>query len=70
MAQWHWQQLLIPLIEKRLPRGRRRLLQARAIAASAIACLHAAMEQWAHDGGRDEILDLYDAAVAAVRDSA
>ncbi|PQP19513.1 TetR family transcriptional regulator [Rhodococcus opacus] len=68
--QQHWQQLLTPLIEKRLPQGPRRLLQARAIAASAIACLHAAMEQWARDGGREEVLDLYDAAVAAIRDAA
>lgn len=68
--QWHWQQLLIPLIHARLPRGRRRLLQAHAIAASAIACLHTAMELWARDGGREDVLDLYDAAVAAIRDPA
>ncbi|WP_406276939.1 TetR/AcrR family transcriptional regulator [Nocardia sp. NBC_00881] len=65
--QARWQDLLTPLIEERLPQDARRELQAHAIAAAAIACLHVAMVQWIGRDGRDNVFDLYDAAVAAVR---
>ena len=35
--------------------------------ASALACLDAAVDVWARQGGTHRIEDLYDAAVAAVR---
>ncbi|MFE9320675.1 TetR/AcrR family transcriptional regulator [Nocardia sp. NPDC052278] len=65
--QARWQDLLTPLIEERLPQGPHRKLQAQAIAAAALACLHVAMVQWSRSEGRDNVFDLYDAAVAAVR---
>jgi AcrR family transcriptional regulator len=65
--QARWQDLLAPLIEPRLPDSDRRALEARAIAAAAITCLHAALEEWARQGGRVDLFDLYDTAVQAVR---
>jgi AcrR family transcriptional regulator len=65
--QSHWQDLLAPLIEARLPNSPHRPLQARAIAGAAITCLQAANEQWARLRGEADLLDLYDTAVGAVR---
>lgn len=65
--QARWQDLLAPLIEPRLPESDHRLLEARAIAASAIICLQAANEEWARLDGQAEIFDLYDTAVSAIR---
>jgi hypothetical protein len=42
-------------------------LQARAIAAAPITCLQAANEEWVRLGGQADLLDLYDAAVQAIR---
>ena len=44
--QARWQDLMAPLIEPRLPPSPHRSLEARAIAATAITCLHAAHEEW------------------------
>jgi AcrR family transcriptional regulator len=65
--QARWQDLFAPLIEPRLPASDRRTLQARAIAAAAIACLHAANEEWVRRDGQVGLFDLYDTAVQAVR---
>ncbi|GGM88193.1 hypothetical protein GCM10011609_26150 [Lentzea pudingi] len=67
MKQARWQDLFAPLIEPRLPASGHRTLQARAIAAAAIVCLHAANEEWVRLGGQADMLDLYDTAVQAIR---
>lgn len=68
--QARWQNLLAPLIAPRLPESDYRELRARAIAAAAIACLQAAMEEWLRLEGRIDLFDLYDASVESVRRSA
>ena len=65
--QARWQDLMAPLIEPRLPPSPHRSLEARAIAATAITCMHAAHEEWVRLRGAAEIFDLYDIAVTAVR---
>jgi AcrR family transcriptional regulator len=65
--QARWQDLLTPLIEPRLPASDHRTLEARAIAAAAITCLQAALEEWVKQGGRVDLFALYDTAVHAVR---
>ena len=65
--QARWQNLLAPLIEPRLPDSGRRALEARAIAAAAITCLHAANEEWVRLDGQVALFDLYDTAVRAIR---
>lgn len=67
--QARWQDLLAPLIEPRLPDSEHRALEARSIAAAAITCLQAALEEWARLGGRVDLFDLYDLAMRAVRRS-
>ncbi|MEB3965724.1 hypothetical protein OKJ48_36705 [Streptomyces kunmingensis] len=60
---------LLPLVETRMgaavgsaePR-------ARAVIATAFACLDAASMTWVGNDGKGEILDLYDECLAAVRD--
>jgi AcrR family transcriptional regulator len=65
--QARWRDLLAPLIEPRLPESEHRDLEARAIAAAAIACLQAAHEEWVRLDGRADLFGLYDAAVRAIR---
>ncbi len=65
--QARWQDLLAPLIEPRLPDSGRRAFEARAIAAAAITCLQAALEEWVRRGGRVDLFELYDTAVQAIR---
>jgi AcrR family transcriptional regulator len=65
--QARWQDLFAPLIESRLPDSGHRSLEARAIAAVAITCLQAALEEWVRLRGQAEIFDLYDIALRAVR---
>lgn len=65
--QTRWQDLLVPLVEPRLPDYDRRTLQARAIAAAAITCLQVANEEWVRLGGQVDMFDLYDTAVQAIR---
>lgn len=63
-----FQEDLLPLVEARMgiaagsadPR-------ARAVIATALACLDAAMTTWVENNGRRDILDLYDECLAAVR---
>ncbi|WP_336631424.1 MULTISPECIES: TetR/AcrR family transcriptional regulator [unclassified Microbacterium] len=62
-----WQELLVPLIAARLPTSPDRELQANAIVAAALTCLDAASRAWLDSDGRDDLGDLYDRAVAAVR---
>ncbi|MFJ9082529.1 TetR/AcrR family transcriptional regulator [Streptomyces sp. NPDC102384] len=62
------QEAVLPLIEARMgiapgsadPR-------ARAVIATAFACLDAASMTWVANGGKGDIIDLYDACLAAVR---
>lgn len=65
--QARWQDLFAPLIEPRLPDSDRRALQARAIAAAALVCLQAALEEWARLRGQADLFDLYDTAVRSIR---
>ena len=57
----------LPKGAPRLPDSDHRILEARAIAAAAITCLQAAIEEWVRLGGQAEIFDLYDTAVQAIR---
>jgi AcrR family transcriptional regulator len=47
-----WQEALATAFEDRLPRGRRRALHARLLAATVMAAVNIANEQWLADGGR------------------
>lgn len=70
--QLRWQELLVPNIAARLealpgaeadasdPR-------ARAIVACALTCLDVAVESWTRGDGKEDLAELYDRAVAAVR---
>ncbi len=64
-----WLDLLVPPIRERLTGGDADL-RARAIVASALACLDTATETWIRRDGEGRIEDLYDEAVAAVRNGA
>ncbi len=64
-----WLDLLVPPIRARLTGGDAEL-RAQAIVASALACLDTATEMWIRRDGDGRIEDLYDEAVAAVRDTA
>jgi len=65
----HWQALLVPNIRLRLGLESNDATDptADAIVASAIACLDVAGEIWTRGGGVDDLAELYDRAVAAVR---
>lgn len=60
------QEDLLPLIEVRMD-VRSTGAIARAVIATAFACLDAASMTWVANGGEDDIMDLYDECVAAVR---
>ena len=65
-----WEELLAPHVAVRLPRragGRGPDPRARAVAASAIACLETAQELWAHDP-RARLSTLVDQAMSSVAD--
>lgn len=64
-----FQEDLLPLIEARMDRGAAggTALRARAVIATAFACLDAASMTWVDCDGEGEIMDLYDACLAAVR---
>jgi AcrR family transcriptional regulator len=63
-----FQEELLPLLEARLtPSGTADRGQARAIVATAFACLDAATATWLEGDGEGDILDLYDEGLAAVR---
>lgn len=62
----NWQQAIAFVLEARLPAATHRALQARALAAAALACLTAAQLEWvAHEGTRP-LGPLLDAAMQAV----
>jgi AcrR family transcriptional regulator len=64
-----WQELFAPDIERRLgiAPGATGDPRARAVIAAALACLDTAVEAWRESGGTADPVDLFDAAVAAVR---
>jgi AcrR family transcriptional regulator len=66
---YRWQELLAPDIERRLgiEPGPTSDPRARAVIAAALACLDAAIDAWRESGGRKDVEQLYDEAVAAVR---
>ena len=59
-----FQDALLPLITAR---GNTTELAARAIISTAFACLDAATMAWVADDGEGDVMDLYDACLAAVR---
>ena len=65
----HWQALLVPNVRLRLgvPAEDHTNPAAEAIVASAIACLDAAGEIWTAGNGKQDLAELYDRAVAAIR---
>jgi AcrR family transcriptional regulator len=63
-----FQEDLLPLIKSRMdPDARTTDPQARAVIATAFACLDAASMAWAASDGEGDIMDLYDECLAAVR---
>jgi AcrR family transcriptional regulator len=64
-----WQELFAPDIERRLgiAPGTTGDPRARAVIAAALACLDTAVEAWRESGGTADPVELFDAAVAAVR---
>jgi len=64
-----WQELFAPDIERRLgiAPGPSADPRARAIIAAALACLDIAVDAWHESGGTADPVELFDAAVAAVR---
>jgi AcrR family transcriptional regulator len=64
-----WQELFAPDIERRLGiiPGATADPRARAVIAAALACLDIAVEAWRESGGTADPVELFDAAVAAVR---
>jgi uncharacterized protein (DUF2267 family) len=64
-----WQELFAPDIERRLgiTPGATADPRARAVIAAALACLDIAVEAWRESGGTADPVELFDAAVAAVR---
>lgn len=63
-----FQDELLPLVTARMPgTDSDRKLRARAVIATAFACLDAATMTWVGDDGDGEIMALYDACLAAVR---
>jgi AcrR family transcriptional regulator len=64
-----WQELFAPDIERRLgiAPGATADPRARAVIAAALACLDIAVDAWRESGGTADPVELFDAAVAAVR---
>ncbi|MDV3130312.1 TetR/AcrR family transcriptional regulator [Mycobacterium sp. 21AC1] len=63
-----FQEDLLPLIEIRMDaKVRNKGAKARAMIATAFACLDAASMAWVAKGGENDIMDLYDDCLAAVR---
>jgi AcrR family transcriptional regulator len=58
---------LLPLVEPRMSSRGNAAQAARALIATAFACLDAASITWVANDGKGDILDLYDECVAAVR---
>lgn len=64
-----FQEDLLPLVEARMPPGASggTAPGARAVLATALACLDAASMTWVENDGEGDIMDLYDECLAAVR---
>lgn len=64
-----WQELLTPDIERRLGPDPAAAsdVRARAVIAAALACLDTAVDAWRASGGTQDVEQLFDRAVAAVR---
>jgi AcrR family transcriptional regulator len=63
-----FQESLLPLVEARMdPATGNKSAKARAVIATAFACLDAASMTWVADDGEGDIMDLYDECLAAVR---
>ncbi|GLX48815.1 hypothetical protein Shyhy01_17650 [Streptomyces hygroscopicus subsp. hygroscopicus] len=63
-----FQENLLPLIETRMDAATgNKGAKARAVIATAFACLDAASMTWVSNDGKGEIMDLYDECMAAVR---
>ena len=63
-----FQEDLLPFIEARMGSGSGRTdPRARAVIATAFACLDAASMTWVGNGGKGDIMDLYDECLTAVR---
>ncbi|WP_211244255.1 TetR/AcrR family transcriptional regulator [Actinospica robiniae] len=63
-----FQEDVLPLIETRMDAATGNAgAKARAVIATAFACLDAASITWVANDGKDEIMDLYDECLAAVR---
>ncbi|WP_020663543.1 TetR/AcrR family transcriptional regulator [Amycolatopsis benzoatilytica] len=56
---------LLPLVQARMPGATE--LAARAVLATAFACLDAASMAWVEDGGEGDLIERYDECLAAVR---
>ncbi|CAM5608542.1 TetR family transcriptional regulator OS=Streptomyces antimycoticus OX=68175 GN=SANT12839_011650 PE=4 SV=1 [Streptomyces antimycoticus] len=66
--QLRFQENLLPLIEPRMDAATgNEGAKARAVIATALACLDAALTTWVANDGKGEIMDLYDECLAAVR---
>ncbi|MEV3861687.1 TetR family transcriptional regulator [Streptomyces sp. NPDC050095] len=65
--QMRLQEDLLPLVETRMGAVGGADPRARAVIATACACLDAATMAWVANDGRDDIMDLYDECMAAVR---
>jgi AcrR family transcriptional regulator len=66
--QLRFQENLLPLIETRMDAATgNEGAKARAVIATAFACLDAASMTWVANDGKGEIMDLYDECLAAVR---
>ncbi|AWS43005.1 TetR/AcrR family transcriptional regulator [Streptosporangium sp. 'caverna'] len=72
--QLRFQEDLLPLVEARMDAATggvgakaRAVMKARAVIATALACLDAASMAWVDNDGRGDIMDLYDECLAAVR---
>ncbi|MDX6243020.1 MAG: hypothetical protein QOE76_743 [Frankiales bacterium] len=62
-----FQEDLLPLIEARMATVGKADPGARAVIATAFACLDAASITWLDNDGKGDVMDLYDACLAAVR---
>ncbi|MEU7826415.1 TetR family transcriptional regulator [Catellatospora sp. NPDC049133] len=62
----HWRDALVPLIAQRV-RGPDPEFTASAIVSAVLSCMDTASDAWIASDGQADMLDLYDAAVAAIR---
>ncbi len=61
----HWNEALVPMLAARIG-GHGAEFTAAAIVAAALSCLDVASDAWLRSGGKEDLADLYDKAVAAV----